>query len=62
MLFRSLAEYLDDPRLGALLRELDRACYSGGAWQGGPLAQSLGSLPVVPKRSRQAPRLGDLYP
>jgi len=58
----ALADHLDDPRLAALLRQLDRACYSGGAWQGEPLAQALGSLPVVPKRSRQAPRLGDLYP
>ena len=58
----ALAGYFDDPRLPALLQQLDRACYSGGAWQGGPLAQALGSLPVVSKRSRQAPRLGELYP
>jgi len=58
----ALAEYLDDPRQVALLRQLDRACYSGGAWEGEALAQALGTLPAAPKRSRQAPRLGDLYP
>ncbi|HUX90891.1 MAG TPA: hypothetical protein VMV48_09405 [Gallionellaceae bacterium] len=35
-----LSRRLDDP-LAGLLRQLDRACYAGSAWQGEALAQSL---------------------
>ncbi|MDA8127954.1 MAG: BatD family protein [Betaproteobacteria bacterium] len=55
-------------RLGAagpepLLKELDRVCYAGGAWQGKALADALASLAEDGKnRSRPAPALAGLYP
>jgi len=58
----ALSLYLDDPRLTGLLQQLDRACYSGGSWQGGELARALSALPGPRKRLRQEPQLGNLYP
>ena len=40
-----------------------RACYAGGAWQGGPLAAALTELPAPPgKTGRQRDGLAPLYP
>lgn len=60
---RALAARLDDADLGALLDQLDRACYAGGAWQGEALLQGLESLPGKPgPAARQAAQLAGLYP
>lgn len=40
-----LAKRLGEPQTVALLRELDRACYAGGAWKGEALAKQLATLP-----------------
>jgi hypothetical protein len=59
----ALARRLPDPRLSALLRELDRACYAGGEWRGGALAEALAALPDGVERTRgKAPQLAGLYP
>ena len=59
----ALGAALGDPRVAALLRELDRACYGGSLWQGQPLAQALISLPPRPgKPSRPRDDLAPLYP
>jgi hypothetical protein len=57
----ALAARLDDPQLTPLLRELDRACYCGGQWNGDSLAKSLTRLPSSP--SSGSPRIGlpELY-
>ncbi len=41
-----MAKLSGDAELGHLLRELDRACYAGGTWQGEPLARALAELPA----------------
>ena len=54
---------IGDATVAELLRDLDRACYAGGAWQGGPLAAALTELPAPPgKTGRQRDRLAPLYP
>ena len=59
----ALAKHLSDPRLPALLRELDRACYGGGEWRGEPLAEALMELPAETERSDgKASALAGLYP
>jgi hypothetical protein len=45
----SLREFARDagqPRLTRLLDDLDRACYAGGAWEGGALREALHKLPA----------------
>jgi len=68
---RGLAELsrLLDPRLAALLRQLDRACYAGGPWQGEALLASFSALPAgdgVARAGKGAGRRGEtlaaLYP
>lgn len=58
----ALSRRLDDPRLAAALRELDRACYTDSAWSGEFLAASF----PVPRANASAPEpravLPDLYP
>ncbi|MDB5972215.1 MAG: hypothetical protein JWQ90_4665 [Hydrocarboniphaga sp.] len=57
----ALAARLDDPQLTPLLRELDRACYSGGQWNGDALGKSLTQLPGTPSASSPRPGLAELY-
>ncbi|MHB8814235.1 MAG: BatD family protein [Steroidobacteraceae bacterium] len=54
---------IGDPAVADLLRDLDRACYAGGEWQGSPLAAALTELPAPPgKGPRQRDGLAPLYP
>jgi hypothetical protein len=48
-----MAKLSGDSELGRLLRELDRACYAGGTWQGEPLARALAVLPAPAARPAQ---------
>lgn len=48
----ALGERLDDADLQHLLRQLDRACYAGEAWQGAPLAQAF-ETPPKPKTAEK---------
>jgi hypothetical protein len=43
---RAFARAAAEPRLTRLLDDLDRACYAGGAWQGGALLEALKELPA----------------
>lgn len=59
----AVAARIGDATVADLLRDLDRACYAGGAWQGGPLAAALTDLPAPPgKTARQRDGLAPLYP
>jgi len=59
----AVAARIGDAAVAELLRDLDRACYAGGAWQGGALAAALAQLPAAPgKRGRQRDGLAPLYP
>ncbi|HEV2271947.1 MAG TPA: BatD family protein [Steroidobacteraceae bacterium] len=59
----SIAARVGDPTVAELLRDLDRACYAGGTWQGGPLVAALPDLPAPPAKSpRQRDGLAPLYP
>ena len=58
----SIAARVGDSTVADLLRDLDRACYAGGAWQGGPLAAALPDLPTPGKGPRQRDGLAPLYP
>ena len=59
----ALARLTPDPKLKLLLRELERACYVGGAWRGSALAEALVELPTPPGSSRSgARRTGELAP
>jgi hypothetical protein len=59
----ALAQASADRALGPLLRELDRACYGGGVWQGAALATALPRLPRAPRSVRvRASALEPLYP
>jgi hypothetical protein len=56
-----LARKFDDAKLIAALRQLDRACYTGSAWQGAELAQSLPKAPANMTQAKNKPALPDLY-
>ena len=60
---QALAGRLDDAGLKPLLKQLDRVCYAGGAWDGKLLADELkvlaGNTNDLP---RNAPELAGLYP
>jgi len=57
-----MARVSGDAELGRLLRELDRACYAGGSWQGEALARALSELPLPARRSSaRGSRLAPLY-
>jgi hypothetical protein len=59
----AIAARIGDATIAELLRDLDRACYAGGTWQGGPLAAALTELPgPTGKTARQRDRLAPLYP
>jgi BatD DUF11 like domain len=59
----AIAARVGDDAAAQLLRDLDRACYAGGAWQGGPLAAALTELPAPPgKTARRRDGLAPLYP
>jgi hypothetical protein len=53
-----LARASSDASLPGLLRQLDRACYGGGTWEGSALAGALARLP----REAQAPPAPELLP
>ena len=54
---------IGDAAVAELLRDLDRACYAGGAWQGDALAAALTELPASPgKTGSRHDGLAPLYP
>ena len=59
----AIAAKVGDPAVAELLRDLDRACYAGGPWQGRPLAATLTELPApTARRARGRDGLAPLYP
>ncbi|QID16920.1 protein BatD [Nitrogeniibacter mangrovi] len=58
----ALMRETDDAALHAHLRELDRACFGGGPWQGAALAKALDRLPAPPAMSAAQTGLPSLYP
>jgi hypothetical protein len=59
----AIAARIGDPTVAELLRDLDRACYAGGAWQGHALAAALTELPAShDKSAHERNRLAPLYP
>jgi hypothetical protein len=59
----AVAARIGDAAVADLLRDLDRACYAGGPWQGAPLAAALTELPASSgKAARQRDGLAPLYP
>ena len=57
-----LSRRLDHGKLSAALRQLDRTCYTGGAWQGAELAELLATPPVnANTAARKKAALPDLY-
>jgi BatD DUF11 like domain len=59
----AVATRIGDAAVAELLRDLDRACYAGGAWQGNALAAALTELPAPSGRTgRQRDGLAPLYP
>jgi hypothetical protein len=57
----ALALRLADAKVGDLLRQLDRACYSGAAWQGASLAQAFEAPPKPLSREKTRPTIPGLY-
>ena len=57
-----LARRMTDENLAQQLRELDRACYTGSAWQGSELAQSFPNLPAQTNSGKNRGALPALYP
>ncbi|MGH8295789.1 MAG: BatD family protein [Steroidobacteraceae bacterium] len=58
----AIAARIGDATAAELLRDLDRACYAGGEWQGRPLAAALTELPPSPgKATRGRDDLAPLY-
>jgi hypothetical protein len=58
----AIASRVGDATVAELLRDLDRACYAGGEWQGGPLAAALARLPAESvKTARERDGLAPLY-
>lgn len=59
----AIAARIGDPAVAELLRDLDRACYADGAWEGHALAAALTELPTSQeKTARERKRLAPLYP
>jgi len=60
----ALARSVDDPEVGRLIRELDRACYADAPWQGAALGEALVDLPKRPRAHRRgrSTDLASLYP
>lgn len=60
---QALSDRLDDAGQKALLKQLDRACYAGGTWEGAGLADRLKSLGGNTKQASPAmSELAGLYP
>lgn len=57
-----LSRRLDDTKLVQAIRQLDRACYTGSAWHGEDLAQSLPAPPVQMTSPGNKHALPELYP
>jgi hypothetical protein len=59
----AIAAKIGHPAVAELLRDLDRACYASGPWQGRPLATALAELPTpAGKSARERAGLAPLYP
>ena len=58
---KTLADQMDDEVFKPLLKELDRACYTDGAWQGEALLKSLKKLSRKQPDSQPMPKLSGLY-
>ena len=59
----AIAARIGDPNIAELLRDLDRACYANGDWQGAPLVAALTELPTrSAKSTRGRDGLAPLYP
>jgi len=59
----AVAARIGNAAIAELLRDLDRACYAGGEWQGDRLAAALAELPAPGGKSvRQRDSLAPLYP
>jgi hypothetical protein len=59
----AIAARIGDTAVADLLRDLDRACYAGGTWQGRSLAAALAQLPAPAGTSARArDGLAPLYP
>jgi hypothetical protein len=59
----TIAAKIGDASVAELLRDLDRACYAGGPWQGQPLAAALTDLPAPTDTSARGRNgLAPLYP
>lgn len=57
-----LGRRLGNADLAEALRQLDRACYAGGAWQGAALLKMLPSPPALPGAAEKRKELPRLYP
>ena len=51
----ALGKRLEDSNTAPLLRDLDRACYAGGSWDGAALAAALGEQAVTERLARESP-------
>jgi len=58
----AIAARIGDAGIGDLLRDLDRACYAGGEWQGRRLAAALTDLPGSATKTGRRDGLAPLYP
>jgi hypothetical protein len=58
----ALASRLNNDRAAQLVRQLDRACYGEGEWQGGELARTLIELPTAEVIAKRSGELAGLYP
>jgi hypothetical protein len=57
----ALAAHFDDARVSQLLAQLDRACFTGGEWNGQALSARLQDLPAPSTTASKAPLLPPLY-
>jgi hypothetical protein len=58
----ALGKRVEDPAVTGLLRDLDRACYVGGSWDGAALAAALQELTLPGReKTRKKPELAPLY-
>jgi hypothetical protein len=58
---QAVAQRLADPRLTGPLQQLDRACYTGAAWQGEALAQAFTQPPRPTVDRQDKPVIPNLY-
>ena len=56
-----LSRRYEDAKLAGELRQLDRACFTGSAWNGGGLAKILPKPPLALKKTKDAHSLPELY-